>query len=305
MQKLDDVDMGTDDEEDMINTGEKKDKPKNKDIDIEDEAVKDRWSRYIGAMGIEAVKKQASANIFLSGAGGLGIEISKNIVLAGCKKFTLHDTQPISQKDLSAQFFLSENDKAATRGEACINRLSGLNSYVRTQCAASIPLPKDHAELEKEPWNLHEYQVVILTESDYETICAVNDFCHKKGIKFITCDAAGVFGRVFNDFTGEFEVLDKNGEELPDMMVKSISIEENGIVEIIPTAKHKFEDGDECAFTLIEGMKLKQGEKHEDPDLKSDGINDTIHKVKVISPYKFSIGDTRKYEKYEGNGIVK
>jgi hypothetical protein len=28
-----------------------------KDLDIEDEAVKDRWSRYIGAMGVEAVAK--------------------------------------------------------------------------------------------------------------------------------------------------------------------------------------------------------------------------------------------------------
>jgi len=27
------------------------------DIDVNDEAVKDRWSRYIGAMGVEAVTK--------------------------------------------------------------------------------------------------------------------------------------------------------------------------------------------------------------------------------------------------------
>jgi molybdopterin/thiamine biosynthesis adenylyltransferase len=72
-----------------------------KDIDIEDEAVKDRWSRYIGAMGLEAVAKQASASIFLSGANALGIEIAKNIVLAGCKKFTLHDTKVTSFADLS------------------------------------------------------------------------------------------------------------------------------------------------------------------------------------------------------------
>ena len=32
-----------------------------KGIDVEDEAVKDRWSRYIGAMGIEAVAKQSAA----------------------------------------------------------------------------------------------------------------------------------------------------------------------------------------------------------------------------------------------------
>ncbi len=30
---------------------------KKQEIDIEDEAVKDRWSRYIGAMGVEAVAK--------------------------------------------------------------------------------------------------------------------------------------------------------------------------------------------------------------------------------------------------------
>ena len=70
-------------------------------MDIEDEAVKDRWSRYIGAMGVEAVAKQAAANIFLSGAGALGIEIAKNLVLAGCKSFTLHDNKPISYRDLS------------------------------------------------------------------------------------------------------------------------------------------------------------------------------------------------------------
>lgn len=99
-------------------------------MNIEDEAVKDRWSRYIGAMGIEAVSKQASANIFLSGAGALGIEVSKNVVLAGCKTFTLHDTQPISYRDFSGQFFLNleedflnEKKKKATRGEACIHRL--------------------------------------------------------------------------------------------------------------------------------------------------------------------------------------
>jgi molybdopterin/thiamine biosynthesis adenylyltransferase len=54
--------------------------------------VKDRWSRYIGAMGIEAVAKQATSKVFLSGASSLGIEIAKNIVLAGCKQFILQDT---------------------------------------------------------------------------------------------------------------------------------------------------------------------------------------------------------------------
>jgi len=39
-------------------------------------------------------------------------------------------------------------------------------------------------------------------------------FCRKYKKKFIISDCLGVFSRVFNDFGEQFEVLDKNGEEL-------------------------------------------------------------------------------------------
>jgi len=42
-------------------------------------------------MGIDAVKKQSKATVFISGLDNLGVEIAKNIVLAGVKKITLHD----------------------------------------------------------------------------------------------------------------------------------------------------------------------------------------------------------------------
>ena len=100
-------------------------------IDIDDEAVKDRWSRYIGAMGVEAVAKQATARIFLSGAGALGIEISKNLVLSGCKSFTLHDSEKVTYKDLSGQFFLNDKDIGKNRAEASVKRLQALNDFVK------------------------------------------------------------------------------------------------------------------------------------------------------------------------------
>ena len=43
------------------------------ELDINDEKVKDRWSRYIGAMGIDAVNKQSKANILQFGLSPLGI----------------------------------------------------------------------------------------------------------------------------------------------------------------------------------------------------------------------------------------
>lgn len=45
----------------------------NVELDINNEKVKDRWSRYIGAMGVEAVSKQSKADILLLGLGGLGV----------------------------------------------------------------------------------------------------------------------------------------------------------------------------------------------------------------------------------------
>jgi len=52
-------------------------------------------------------------------------------------------------------------------------------------------------------------------------------------------------------------------------------------------------------------MKLKEGEQHDDSLVKSDNINDTIHKVTILTPYSFKIGDTRKFEAYEKNGVAK
>lgn len=61
---------------------------------------------------------------------------------------------------------------------------------------------------------MHLMDVIILTEATYDEIVFINEYCRKKGKKFISADAYGVFTRVFNDFGEKFEVLDQNGEEL-------------------------------------------------------------------------------------------
>jgi ubiquitin-activating enzyme E1 len=89
-------------------------------------------------------------------------------------------------------------------------------------------------------------------------------------------------------------------------MIKNIEADaDEALVELLPNQKHKFEDGDELTFMQVEGMKLKEGEKHEDPAITSDSINDTIHKVKVITPYAVRIGSTKKFQPYIRNGIAR
>ncbi len=53
----------------------------------------------------------------------------------------------------------------------------------------------------------------------------MNNYCREHKIKFISCDVYGVFSRVFCDFGDKFEVLDKNGEECNEMIIKNITNE--------------------------------------------------------------------------------
>jgi len=85
---------------------------------------------------------------------------------------------------------------------------------VKCLLAPVKPIPLDEEAICNEPWNFSTYNVIILTEASDKEILFVDEFCRKHGKKLIVADAVGVFTRVFNDFGAEFEVLDKNGEDL-------------------------------------------------------------------------------------------
>lgn len=79
-------------------------------FDASDEKVADRWSRYIGAMGIDAVRKQTKACVLLIGMNSLGLEIAKNIILSGVKKITLADWENLQLSDCLSNFYVNEGD---------------------------------------------------------------------------------------------------------------------------------------------------------------------------------------------------
>lgn len=56
------------------------------------------------------MQRMATSNVFLSGLGGLGVEIAKNIALAGVKSLTLSDAKVATVQDQGCQFFISQAD---------------------------------------------------------------------------------------------------------------------------------------------------------------------------------------------------
>jgi hypothetical protein len=68
-----------------------------------------------------------------------------------------------------------------------------------------------------------------LTDAPLSQQLAINDYCHKKGIAFLSADTFGAFAWAFADFGDAFVVHDKDGEEPEDILVGNVSKDQQGM----------------------------------------------------------------------------
>lgn len=87
------------------------------------------YSRQLYVLGHEAMKRMGASNVLIVGLKGLGVEIAKNIALAGVKSLTLYDPAPAAISDLSSQFFLTPEDVGKPRHDVTAPRVAELNAY--------------------------------------------------------------------------------------------------------------------------------------------------------------------------------
>ncbi|XP_044536404.1 ubiquitin-like modifier-activating enzyme 6 [Gracilinanus agilis] len=245
------------------------------------------YSRQRYVLGDSAMQKMAKSHVFLSGMGGLGVEIAKNIVLAGIKSLTIHDTKLCHAWDIGTNFFICEDDvvNRRNRAEAIIHRVAELNPYVHVT-SSSVPLDET-TDLSF----LKQYQCVVLTEIRLPLQKMINEFCHAQHppIKFVSADVFGIWSRLFCDFGDEFEVLDTSGEEPKEIFISNITQANPGIVTCLENHPHKLETGNFVTFREINGMA---------------GLNGSTKQITVVSPFSFSIGDTTEMEPYLHGGIA-
>ncbi|KAJ7299330.1 hypothetical protein O6H91_Y249200 [Diphasiastrum complanatum] len=250
---------------------------------VDAEIDEDLHSRQLAVYGREAMRRLFGSNVLISGLQGLGVEIAKNVILAGVRSLTLHDKGTVELWDLSAQFYLSEADIGKNRAVACSDKLKELNSSV------SISIITDDITEER----LSQFQAVVLTNVTLETAIKYDEYCHhhKPPIALIKADVRGVFGSVFCDFGPSFTVLDVDGEEPHSGIIASISNDNPAFVSCVDDERLEFQDGDLVVFSEVEGMReLNDGKPR---------------KVKNARPYSLLIEeDTTKFSAYQKGGIV-
>lgn len=206
---------------------------KNGDID------ESLYSRQIYVLGVDAMRKMQNSDILISGLGGVGVEIAKNIILGGVKSVTLHDEKNCTVKDLSSQFYLSKSSVGKNRAESCIKSLSELNNYVTTTAYTG----------ELSDVFLSRFKVIVLTETSDIDKKRISEVCRSNRIALITADTKGLFGQVFCDFGANFIVYDDDGLPLKSAQVISISKEAEGVVA---TEKwHNLLDGEYVTLTGV------------------------------------------------------
>jgi ubiquitin-activating enzyme E1 len=88
------------------------------------------YSRQLYVLGHDAMRRMATSSVLISGLGGLGVEIAKNVILSGVKSVCLHDKKAVTQVDLAAQYYLSDKDVGRNRAQVSCTALAELNNYV-------------------------------------------------------------------------------------------------------------------------------------------------------------------------------
>ncbi|CAF3519663.1 unnamed protein product [Fusarium graminearum] len=238
------------------------------------------YSRQLYVLGHEAMKRMGASNVLIVGLKGLGVEIAKNIALAGVKSLTLYDPAPVQIADLSSQFFLTPSDVGKPRDEVTVPRVAELNAYTPVKLHRSPGLDGDLSQFDK-------YQVVVLTNAPIHQQKAIADYCHSKGIYVVVADTFGLFGSVFCDFGEKFTVIDPTGETPLSGIVAGI--DEEGMVSALDETRHGLEDGDYVTFSEVEGMEALNGAEP--------------RKITVKGPYTFSIGDVSGLGQYKRGGM--
>ncbi|MCJ1287744.1 hypothetical protein MMC26_007096 [Xylographa opegraphella] len=238
------------------------------------------YSRQLYVLGHEAMKRMGSSHVLIAGMRGLGIEIAKNIALAGVKSLTLFDPAPAAMSDLSSQFFLHLDDIGKPRAQVTAPRVSELNAYTPVSVHHSESLTSDLDQLRR-------YQVIVLTDTGLKDQLIISDYCHQNGIFLIITDIYGLFGYIFTDFGDKFPCVDPTGESPLSGIVADI--DSDGLVSALDETRHGLEDGDYVTFTEVEGM---------------EGLNNAEpRKVEVKGPYTFSIGDVSGLGQYKKGGL--
>ncbi|CRG88586.1 ubiquitin-like 1-activating enzyme E1 A [Talaromyces islandicus] len=193
------------------------------------------YDRQIRLWGVQAQEKLRSANILLVTCKALANEIAKNLVLAGIGSLTIVDHEPVTEMDLGAQFFVSQDMVGQNRAEAAAPQIRAMNPRVQ------LHIDTNNIRT-KEPEFFEAFDITIATDLDFVTFTNINAACRIANRRFYAAGLHGFYGFVFADLISHDFVIEREksnvpsqGQETPTRSIVSIATkrENDKVIELV------------------------------------------------------------------------
>lgn len=238
------------------------------------------YSRQLYVLGRDAMRRVSGADVLVSGMGGVGVEVAKNLALGGVGSLTLHDTRLCRSSDLEAHLLLTVSDVGQNRAAVSAPRLAELNAHVKVNaCTCSLTDAL-----------VRRFDVVVLTDAPLAEQLRVSEATHDAGVALVVADARGPFAQVFCDLGERHHVLDPDGETPTSAAVVGVTAE--GVVTTAEETPHGLHEGDRVVFREVGGM----------PEL-NDARRPPRLVRRVVGPHAFVLEEP-PWGAYEGGGVV-
>ncbi|KAI3337345.1 hypothetical protein HD806DRAFT_528915 [Xylariaceae sp. AK1471] len=161
------------------------------------------YDRQIRLWGMQAQQKISAANILLISTKALANEIAKNLVLAGIGSLTIIDDQLVTEADLGAQFFLSQENVGQNRAEAAAIQVQKLNPRVKV-------FPDSGSIMTKGASYFAAFDIVIATDLNPTLLAFINTATRLHNRQFYAAGVHGLYGYIFCDLIEHDYVLKRD-----------------------------------------------------------------------------------------------
>ncbi|KAK4165168.1 putative NEDD8-activating enzyme E1 regulatory subunit [Cladorrhinum sp. PSN259] len=176
----------------------------------EKERKYDRQLRLWAASGQAALE---SANILLvsSGAGTVGVETLKNLVLPGIGRFAIYDDEAVTEADLGVNFFLDESYLGKPRSQSLTELLLELNPEVQGAWYPNEDVKSFESLLSDDP---SVFTVIMYTNPvTPEYLSLLESYSQKHKTPLVAIHSAGFYSYFKISLPGAFPIVDTHPDE--------------------------------------------------------------------------------------------
>ncbi|KAL5521190.1 hypothetical protein ACEPAG_9113 [Sanghuangporus baumii] len=162
-----------------------------------------RSAHAMVVLGPELHDRLGSLKVLLVGAGGIGCELLKNVVLTGFGHITLLDLDTIDLSNLNRQFLFRKKDIKQSKALVAARTAQAFNPFVRI-----IPI---HANIKEPQFDVawfRGFDIVLNALDNLDARRHVNKLCLAAGVPLVESGTAGYFGQVQPILKDRFECFD-------------------------------------------------------------------------------------------------